>query len=430
MKRKVLFVLLVLSVFVACLTTNGGIMAQNVSDIENSLVEIEYSEGQGTGFFINETQIVTNHHVVSKASIWEDPDWFESVENNVVQVYYSVIGRDFIDGVVVADWPEVDLAIVQISKDYSKRQPVTLIDPKEIKVGMDIWSAGFPGITDTDEISSMDVTITKGIITKINSTAHFTSNSTPFVQLAVDAMINAGASGGPIVDEHGHVVGINDYTRFSQDEDQAWFGISVGELITRLNTKGFTYSVENHDVQPVDPTPAPVDPTPVVDWTPTPTPDSKPNYTLWILIGVLCVAVIALVIVLVNRGKKSKKTQTGSGKNTGGSSAGGPSIQGMSGQFLGVKKALTPGKDCTFGTNPDCTFSFSKNAGTISNKHCRIHYSQSNRCYVIQDLNSTNGTVIVRGSSRQQVPANSGIELRNGDQIYIVDKNNSFKVNL
>ena len=71
-----------------------------------------------------------------------------------------------------------------------------------------------------------------------------------------------------------------------------------------------------------------------------------------------------------------------------------------------------------------------KNVRGVSRKHCRIHFSNTHQCFIIQDLGSTNGTVLVRGSHQRQVPTNSGLALQNGDLIYIPNKDNSFRVNL
>lgn len=444
MKKRFLLLIVVLSIVFGCIPMNA-LAQENLHEIvSKSVVRIVnvYEDGnivRGTGFFINENQIVTNHHVVSPyIKQVGDKDWFEIVENRTVMVYYSEMSGDAILGTVVADWPEVDLAVVQVQKEYAKRVPIQLADPKDIYAGMDIWVGGFPAVnSDRDDISSMEVSMYRGIITKITPTAHLGENSTPYEELGLDARINAGASGGPIVDQYGHVVGINNMGYFDgYGGDQAWFGIKVNELITRLDNRGFSYTkanarsgqgglpliikgngsgddtgaAENATVESVPPTP--------------PTKDEFP--WIWVVIGVLGAAVIAMLIVLLK--VKDRKTPPTPPIPTPSSKA---SIQGMSGQFQGIKKTLSMEKDCTFGKDEKCSIRFSGNdASKISRNHCRIHFSKTNQRYIVQDLGSTNGTVIVRGSQKKQVPKDSAIALRNGDLILIVDKNNSFKVNL
>lgn len=441
MKKRFLLLIVVLSIVFGCIPMNA-LAQENLHELVSKSVvrivnEVNGGISRGTGFFINENQIVTNHHVVSPyIKQVGDKDWFEIVENRTVLVYYSEMSGDAILGTVVADWPEVDLAVVQVQKEYAKRVPIQLADPSDIYPGMDIWTAGFPGVNaDRDNISSMEMSIYKGIITKITPTAHLGENSTPYVELSVDATINAGASGGPIVDQYGHVVGINNLGWFDEDANQAWFGVQVNELITRLDNRGFSYTKANatsgqgglpliikgngsgDDIVATDS--ATVEPVP-------PTPPTKAEFPwIWVVIGVLGAAVIAMLIVLLTGRKKTTPTlpiPTPSSK---------ASIQGMSGQFQGIKKTLSKDKDCTFGKDEKCSIRFSGNdASKISRNHCRIHFSNTHQRYIVQDLGSTNGTVIVRGSQKKQVPKDSAIALRNGDLILIVDKNNSFKVNL
>ena len=433
MKKRFLLLIVVLSIVFGCIPMNA-LAQENLHDlVSKSVVRIvnEVNDGyaRGTGFFINENQIVTNHHVVSPyIKQVGDADWFKTVENRTVTVYYSEMSGDAILGTVVADWPEVDLAVVQVQKEYSKRIPIPLADPKSIYPGMDIWSAGFPGVNaDRDNISSMELAMYKGIITKISPTAHLGDNSTPYVELGVDATINAGASGGPIVDKNGYVVGINNLGFFDENANQAWFGVQVNELITRLDNRGFSYTKANTTSGQVIPRGQGENgETPVVITPTVPPVPPKEFPWIWIVIGVLGAAVIAMLIVLL-KGRKSGSAPAPVPPKPSGTA----SVQGMSGQFLGNKKLLSQEKDCIFGKDESCTIRFSgADASKISHKHCRIHFSNTHQRYIVQDLGSTNGTIIVRGSHQQKVPKDSGIALRNGDLIYIVDKNNSFKVNL
>ncbi len=444
MKKRCVLLLIVLTIILSCMPAKAqaadnseiyDIVSKSVVRILNTYQkpgENDTTEYRGSGFFINENQIVTNHHVVNSYGYdIKNPEWFKTVENRIVRVYYSEISADYVEGTVVADWPDVDLAVIQIQTEYAKRVPLTLLDASKIKPLMQVWATGFPAVnSERDVISSNVLTVTQGIITKITPTAHLADDSTPYVELGVDAIINEGASGGPIVDEHGHVVGINDLRIIDEDNNQAWFGIQVNELMTRLDSRGFSYRKTDHRSAPiVVETPSKVGPTltPVITMGPGGNSGSFP--WLWVVIGVLGLAVIVMLIVLLT-GKGGSGGKGSKGGSGGGSSrtSGSPSVQGMSGKFQGISKPLSMEKDCVFGKDPDCTFRFEDK--TISSRHCRIHYSKSNQRFVVQDLGSTNGTIIVRGRQQSKVPTDSAIALRDGDMIYIVDKGNAFKVNL
>ncbi|MCB0188830.1 MAG: serine protease, partial [Caldilineaceae bacterium] len=95
-----------------------------------------------------------------------------------------------------------------------------------IKVGLDVYAAGFP-------LGDPEYTLTRGIVAKERANGKTAWASVTKV-LQHDADINPGNSGGPLVDSDGHVVGIN-YAGNSNTNQ--YFAISRDEatpLIDRL----------------------------------------------------------------------------------------------------------------------------------------------------------------------------------------------------
>lgn len=104
-------------------------------------------------------------------------------------------------------------------------------------------------------------------------------------------------------------------------------------------------------------------------------------------------------------------------------------LQGLSGQFKGSRKSLSQSKDTIIGRDgSECDIVFDRDNKFVSRKHCRIHFSKSYQRYLIQDLNSSNGTILVRGSDQRKVPSDSVLGLRDGDIIFLANENNSFRV--
>ena len=107
------------------------------------------------------------------------------------------------------------------------------------------------------------------------------------------------------------------------------------------------------------------------------------------------------------------------------------SLVGTSGMHSGLKMRLSREKACVFGRDPEtCTVVFDNRASKVSRKHCQIFYIPSNQRYAIQDMGSSNGTMIVRGNNRMMLPKNKTILLRNGDGIFFPENVSSFTVHI
>src|SRR5215470_3980603 len=140
----------------------------------------------GTGFVVDKAGfIVTNHHVVDKATKitvrLEDKSEYQA----------KVIGSD----------EETDLAIVKIEAGHDL--PVAKVGNSDaVKVGDWVLAIGSP--------FTLDHTVTHGIISAKGRDSLPGGGSRPFQSfLQTDAAINPGNSGGPLVNMAGEVIGIN-----------------------------------------------------------------------------------------------------------------------------------------------------------------------------------------------------------------------------
>lgn len=141
----------------------------------------------GTGFFINKNTIITNHHVVENAK--------------KIQIGTEK-GKDPYEVEVVHDDPMVDLAVIKI-KDWDKfiKENRVVYLNFAYKDSIDdletVYAIGHPwGLT---------WSISKGVI----SNKLRRPTATPKVLIQTDAKIYEGNSGGPLLDENGDVVGVN-----------------------------------------------------------------------------------------------------------------------------------------------------------------------------------------------------------------------------
>jgi serine protease Do len=139
----------------------------------------------GTGFIVDKAgYIVTNHHVVDKATKimvrLEDKSEYQA----------KLVGSD----------DETDLAVVKI--EAGRDLPVAKMGNSDaVKVGDWVLAVGSP--------FSLDHTVTHGIISAKGRTDIGGSRNDFQSFLQTDAAINPGNSGGPLVDMSGEVIGIN-----------------------------------------------------------------------------------------------------------------------------------------------------------------------------------------------------------------------------
>ena len=159
------------------------IVAQG-SFIDPEVGMVVNAAGSGSGFIIDPSGIaVTNNHVVTGAAL--------------LKVYIG--GEDTAHNAKVLGVSECsDLAVIDIEGEGF---PYLEWFSEEIKVGMDVFAAGFP-------LGDPEFTVTKGIISKERTAGETPWSSVDHV-VEHDAVINPGSSGGPLVTEDGKVVGVN-----------------------------------------------------------------------------------------------------------------------------------------------------------------------------------------------------------------------------
>lgn len=149
------------------------------------------SGGMGTGFFVkideNSAWIMTNYHVVAPKI--QSPDGFEvEIVTAVDRWTYQteLVGYDIID----------DIAILKIYKqDEEEWEALEFADPKDISEGDPVVVIGH-GL-------SLPWTSTSGQV------AYDGRSAKPYnIMLQIDAVVNQGNSGGPVIGLNGKVYGV------------------------------------------------------------------------------------------------------------------------------------------------------------------------------------------------------------------------------
>ena len=162
------------------------------------------TEGAGSGFLIDtDGHILTNNHVIDGASTIEVT--FGGIDHTTYKA--SVLGAD----------TRNDIALLKINLGSHKLVPLTLGDSSGLQVGQRVLAIGNP-------FGQFSSTLTTGVVSALGRTVQ-TSDRT-FIDQAIqtDAAINRGNSGGPLLNSHGQVIGINSAI-FSPTESETTVGI-------------------------------------------------------------------------------------------------------------------------------------------------------------------------------------------------------------
>ncbi len=154
-----------------------------------TFVDPEFGEtlqgGVGSGFIIDPSGIaVTNNHVVSGGTVF--------------RVYVGGDTSKTYNAKVLGYSECSDLAVIDIEGEGF---PFVRWFEGPIKVGMDIYVAGFP-------LGDPNFTLTKGIISKEKADGRSSFSSVESV-VEYDATSNPGNSGGPVVTSNGEVVAVH-----------------------------------------------------------------------------------------------------------------------------------------------------------------------------------------------------------------------------
>jgi len=143
-------------------------------------------EGAGSGFVIDSKGfILTNNHVVEGAQS------IEVVLGDRSRYPAKVVGAD----------PRNDVALIKIEPKNKPLVALSLGDSSTIQVGQKVLAIGNP--------FGFQSTLTTGVISALGRTVQ--TSQTTFIDEAIqtDAAINRGNSGGPLINSHGEVIGIN-----------------------------------------------------------------------------------------------------------------------------------------------------------------------------------------------------------------------------
>lgn len=183
-------------------------IGDNMATVRSNVVTVFAGDGHGSGFLIdNLGHLLTNEHVVRTAE-------------RVTVRFES--GAEAVGSVLRTD-ARRDVALVKLDKAPSGGLPIRLDRPE---VGSEVYAVGSP-LEDR-----YNTTVTKGIIS-----AYRTEDGLELIQS--DVNILPGNSGGPLLDNHGNVIGISEAIRMFAPDVPAGisFFIPIAEALRSLGIR-------------------------------------------------------------------------------------------------------------------------------------------------------------------------------------------------
>ena len=193
----------------------AAVVVSTKSVTQGYFMQTQEVEGIGSGFIINEEgYILTNYHVIQGA-----------------QEISVTLSNDVTTTAQVVNYDEnQDVAMIKIT-DESVEIPATveLGDSDALQPGEEVIAIGTPLST---ELSS---TVTKGIISATSRSVAVESGVTMNL-IQTDAAINAGNSGGPLVNTKGEVVGINSSKISGEAVEGIGFSIPINDIKDKIES--------------------------------------------------------------------------------------------------------------------------------------------------------------------------------------------------
>jgi S1-C subfamily serine protease len=198
-------------------------------NISPSVVLVITKDGLGSGSIIgNKGEVLTNYHVV------------QGFNDVGIIIKSNSPSQDFtkspvLKGKVLKVDQIRDLALIQIIEPPTDRKPIRLGDESDISVGLDVHAIGHP--------KGESWTYTKGIISQYRSDYVWSDKDDVEHKASViqtQTPINAGNSGGPLLNTNGNLIGVNSFKR--TDTEGLNYAVGIDDVKSFLSMKESRYA--------------------------------------------------------------------------------------------------------------------------------------------------------------------------------------------
>jgi S1-C subfamily serine protease len=144
------------------------------------------NEGSGSAWVWDDAgHIITNYHVIKDTK-------------QLVVTFHD--GKQYDATLVGQDIPN-DIAVIKISAPKEELSPVRLGRSEKLRVGQRVYALGSP--------LGLEQTMTVGVVSSLNRTIPSLSRRMMRSIIQIDAALNRGNSGGPLMNSRGELIGMN-----------------------------------------------------------------------------------------------------------------------------------------------------------------------------------------------------------------------------
>ncbi|MFM8250121.1 MAG: S1C family serine protease [Planctomycetota bacterium] len=176
-------------------------------------------EGAGSGSILDQQgHVLTNYHVVEGAQ----------------EIRVTLYDGESYEATLVGHDAMSDLAVLRINVPAERLFPVTIGDSSRLRVGQRVIAIGNP--------FGLERTMTLGIVSSLNRTLPSRRGRTLKSIIQIDAALNRGNSGGPLLDSRGRLIGVNTAIASSTGENTGvGFAIpvsTVSRVVPQLIQRG------------------------------------------------------------------------------------------------------------------------------------------------------------------------------------------------
>jgi S1-C subfamily serine protease len=190
---------------------NKGVVNITTKSVNTILLLDVSSEGSGSGSVLDrEGHILTNFHVIEDAQ----------------EVGVTLFDGKTYDAKLVGADPNNDIAVIKIDAPRDVLFPIQVGDSSNLRVGVRVFAIGNP--------FGLERTMTTGIVSSLNRSLQVRGTRSIKSIIQIDAAVNPGNSGGPLLDSHGRLIGMNTAIA-SRNGQSAGVGFAIpSTLIARV----------------------------------------------------------------------------------------------------------------------------------------------------------------------------------------------------
>lgn len=201
--------------------------APDVDEIESSIVRVLTNGGMGSGWVVSPGVVATNWHVVDGA--------------REVSIIPAGTSDEYPATVLWQGSSDRDLALIEFNSIDLEPFAIHSNDPER---GSDAFTVGFPGLSDSAAgIFNTNVSVFGGTIALI------VTNGNGVRTIQHSNIVNAGNSGGPLLDNCARVLGLTTwgYADPNIRDDFIWASMHVAELARQLDALNIPYTDDTSD---------------------------------------------------------------------------------------------------------------------------------------------------------------------------------------